>query len=575
MAKTKRIGRRGFLQASTTGTLLGAAAAASAATVKSSRAVQVGNRGMIPYMQSGEPFLIRGKRMVFTNYHYIRNPSLGWYNDLGQNITVNGTAGPNDAHIRIKDNAWGIRIVAQRGERSLQSTPAMEPIHPWEKEGVQLGQTIYDAEDAFYKSWGYCSVDGKPYRCFLQSEDFEHWERPELGVVEFNGTRKNNLTDLPSVRLHIFKDPSSRSERWKWFAGEIPITRAAYMRFQKSRPFDWDPRAERADIMVDTEDGRQSLIFGVKGGVSTDGHRWKTLPELLSVEHSDTINTCYYDVRRAKYVAYMRTWVIGDHSQESSLGDHGASWALGRRSIGRAETDDFSRFPLSESILTPGPDNVGPSDSLYTNCHTFVPSAPDQHLFFPTIWHQANDSTDVAVASSLDGKLLHWLPGNPVVSTGPPGEWDGGCVFATGDLLELPDGRWLLPYQGNNVPHKYPRKGGLIRGHGYATWKRGRLIALEATERGQFSTFLFIPPGRKIQVNALTLRGGGIRAEIVDYEGKIVPGRSFEDCPLISGDHYKTPITWNGGDDIGVGEGKPIRIRFQLDQAKLYFLDFA
>ena len=99
-------------------------------------------------------------------------------------------------------------------------------------------------------------------------------------VIGFDGNKRNNLIDLPEFRLHIFRDPSSSEEPWKWFAGEIPITRREYEDFQKRRPHNWDPKADRVDAYAETHIGASNLILGIKGGASPDGFRWKTLPEL-------------------------------------------------------------------------------------------------------------------------------------------------------------------------------------------------------------------------------------------------------------------------------------------------------
>ena len=519
--------------------------------------------------RQGEPVELAGKRLIFAHYHYIRPASFGWYDDQGRNVTVGGTAGLWDAQLRVTDAPVGIRIVAQPAERALEPFPGIAPVKPWEEGQVSLGHTLYDEEDGLFKTWTACA--GR--RCFLQSKDFENWERPELGLVEFKGSRKNNLIEAADLGW-VFKDPDSREERWKWI-GDRNVTRQEYEAFQKKRPRDWDPKSDRVDVAQETHVGPGNMITAVKGGVSSDGFDWQTIAEPLVVQHADTINTAYYDTRLKKSVAYFRHWVMPDRSPRSPTDDRGLSWMAGRRSIGRSETDDFRRFPLSECILTPGPDIMGPSDTLYTNGHTFVPFAPDQHLFFPTIWHQANDSTSVAVASSLDGKVLHWLPDNPVLTTAPFGQWDGGCLFANGNLMELPDGRWILPYGAFNVPHKYPRKGAYQSGLGFAFWKKGRLVAVEAAERGQFTTFALMPPGRKVRINALTVRGGSVLVEVTNAARKAVPGRSFEDCKPIIGDQFRTLVTWKGGDDLGVPDGTPVCLRFKLDQAKLFYLDFS
>jgi len=248
-------------------------------------------------------------------------------------------------------------------------------------------------------------------------------------------------------------------------------------------------------------------------------------------------------------------------------------WAVGRRSIGRSETSDYREFPIHETILTPGPDLL-PSDTLYTNGKTTMPGAPDHHLLFPTIWHTANDSTSVALATSHDGKLWHFVPGSPVFATAPFGAFDGGCIFAHPNLLELPDGRFVLPYTGYNVPHKYPRK--LWKyAPGYAVWPKGRLVALEAPERGEFATVGILPPGRTLRINAVTMRGGSILVEVAALNGKPLPGRSFSEARRITGDHHWTAVTWNGQTDLGYVDGAGVILRFRMDQAQLFGLEFA
>src|SRR5439155_9213861 len=153
--------------------------------------------------------------------------------------------------------------------------------------------------------------------------------------------------------------------------------------------------------------------------------------------------------------------------------------------------------------------------------------------------------TSIALASSHDGKLWHFIPGSPVFATGPFGAFDGGTIFAHPNLLELSDGRFALPYTGYNVPHKYPRR--LWKyAPGYAIWPKGRVIALEAPAKGECATVQIVPPGRKLRLNALTKRGGSILVEVAGHDGKPLPGRSFADARRLFGDHHWTPLVWNG-----------------------------
>lgn len=53
-----------------------------------------------------------------------------------------------------------------------------------------------------------------------------------------------------------------------------------------------------------------------------------------------------------------------------------------------------------------------------------------------------------------------------------------------------------------------------------------------------------------------------------------VENHSLDDCTRIFGDHYWTTVDWKGKTDLGFDEGKPVTLRFKLDQAEIYGLEF-
>jgi hypothetical protein len=132
------------------------------------------------------------------------------------------------------------------------------------------------------------------------------------------------------------------------------------------------------------------------------------------------------------------------------------------------------------------------------------------------------------------------------------------------------------------MPHKYPR-GDLEQYSGYAVWPKGRMVAVEAKEIGEFTIVGIIPPGRKLKINALTQRAGGIRVQIhrkkegiiPDYAvDEVIPGRSFEECDVVQGDQFWKTVTWNGEADLGFTEGDGVVISFKMDRAKIFGVEF-
>ncbi|MCL5096478.1 MAG: hypothetical protein M1608_02880, partial [Candidatus Omnitrophica bacterium] len=173
-------------------------------------------------------------------------------------------------------------------------------------------------------------------------------------------------------------------------------------------------------------------------------------------------------------------------------------------------------------------------------------------------------------------------PGGPVVEAGVPGDPDGGCLSLGINLLEYPGDKWAIPYGGNPIPHKYPgrdisKRKGLFPGvesvSGMATWPKGRLVALQCDEEGEFATLRMVPPGNKIRINAIVPPSGYIQVSVAVNDGEPVADRSFEDMDPIVGDNLAFPITWKGQAELNHG-GKPLTLRFRLRQAKLFGIEF-
>ena len=81
-------------------------------------------------------------------------------------------------------------------------------------------------------------------------------------------------------------------------------------------------------------------------------------------------------------------------------------------------------------------------------------------------------------------------------------------------------------------------------------------------------------PGRKLLLNAVTKRAGSILVAATNRHGAFVAGRSFDDAVPIIGDQYRTVVKWKGGDELGVEPGQPISLRFRMNKATIYGLDF-
>ena len=542
----------------------------------------------------GEPIALRGNCLYFTSWRHVRQ---GTFHYERHGHTPAGDIDPvAEAHysgdgdraasFRPFDMPAGIRLTAQQPEKC-----------PWPP--GELGHCITIVfDEGRYKAWYALPPCARPEPfstkdrlltghslvvAYAESDDGLHWEKPCLELFEYDGDHQNNIVlrndlDGSTRGWHggsVFIDPSSPDERYKmvYLGG---ITEAEWEAFAQKYPSEISPAARRRPM------GGYRLVNALFGAVSPDGKQWTNLPEPLLVDHCDTQNTGYYDEERGLYVVHVRTWQVPPKAPDQRQDGPSDSWiGVGRRTIGRAVSRDFRHFSRPEIVIATGAD-MAPSHLWYTNCKTTLPGSPDDHVMFPWRWELECDGGDCFLFSSADGWVWSQVPGGPVVRCGPPGAPDGGHIVCSPNLVELPGERWGLPYHGLPIPHKYPgrdvtKRTGLFPGvpdcSGYAVWPKGRLVALDCPDAGSFATIGLVPSGDRLRINAAIRPTGHIKISVAKLRGEAIAGRDFDACDHLVGNGLAMPVSWGGEDDLQHG-GDPIVLRFQMQQAKLFGVEF-
>jgi hypothetical protein len=413
-------------------------------------------------------------------------------------------------------------------------------------------------------AWGICKPGGN---CYFESTDGGvTWTRPKLGMVEFNGSKENNLGGPGSFRGSY--DPSAPpEERFKSVSNEEWTVEEFEKSYKQRRP--WSKMA------LEVAPGRVQAVWGY---TSPDGLTWKRTEEPLTVECCDGGQYVFWDAKLKKYVMILRSHMIGPRAPKfgpqlkGNDAEEDYYKSTIRFAIGRSESENFREFPLSQTIIETAND-MPPTDNWQFCLYTTIPGAPDHHLMFPTRWQRADDSCVIDLYASHDGRIWNRALA-PVIDKSNWGAWDGGAVWATNPgLIELANGDWLLPYRGDLVTKAYPR-GNMAQRFAVATWPKGRLMALEVQDKGSFATVAFIAPGTTLRINAVTASTGEIRVEAADFRGKPIAGRTFDDSIPINGDQHRRVVEWKTEKDLGVKAGDAVMLRFRVQQAKIYGLDF-
>ncbi len=455
---------------------------------------------------------------------------------------------------------YGISINSQKAKKTAIWLKAEKP---WEASIGSYQTVMY--EDGIYRLWYESRAPGHydddiqqcfdSKLCYAESTDGLNWKKPTLNLIEYEGDKKTNI---------VFDKNSSGG--FGYSGGTVFLDPVA-------------PSSERYKLIFWSGGKDGSPV--IRGAVSKDGLLWKPIPEtLLDNYMSDTQTVAYYDRKIGAYVGYFRGWIGGD---PVSL------YPDCRRVIARAETKDFKKWPVPKTILSLGV-NYHPAHDLYTSAHVLYPGRDDLHLMFPKQYDREKDSEEVYLATSKDGVRWEYFGKDPVVALGEKGSGQEGSVSAGCGLVPLKGDNLGLLCSGSSSTHNIyflRKKRGETGntnfkkikrshsgGHFWATWKKDRLVAIEAAEDGAFSSLFLTHKLTRLYLNFTTKPAGKIRVQLSEQisteEGKPISGYAFSDCSPICGDELRYPVSWRGRTEISISQGKPIAIQFEMNQAELF-----
>lgn len=353
---------------------------------------------------------------------------------------------------------------------------------------------------------------GVLYAC---SEDGLRWRKPELGLVEFAGNKRNNLVMRGVHGAGVFLDERA-------------------------------PRPERRYKMIMKwgERGQDAMAVSF----SPDGLHWTT--PTAWPEHNargDTHNNAFYDERSGKYVAYTRTW------------------RGGVRVAARTESEDFVNWRQPVGVL----EGLDDTAQVYS-----MPVFPygDVYLGFPAIFRTgdptASDDDRVTCELAWSPDTIEWrriCPGQPYIPLGtgdyPSGEFDCGTIYASAPVIR--ENEMRIYYGGSNGKHTEFRETslavarcGLDRFAGYAPAdaQAPGYALTRGLRRGAADTLF---------VTADLTGGGRLRAAVTDGEGNEIPGYALEDCEPLVRTCTDEPLRWQGG-PLPEPAGGTLAFRFEL-----------
>ncbi len=474
----------------------------------------------------------------------------------------------------------GVRLVVhpprKTGEFNIRADK------PWERGGLGPYSGVLKAGDV-YHMW-YHAMDDKLWDsaleagsiCYATSRDGIQWDKPDVGLIEYEGSRKNNIVvghgaaglKLGQDGMMVFLDPTAPSDE----------------RFRMVNRFD----SKEAVNLLSSGDGihwRLTHQAVITAAPEQKGH------------HLDSQNVIFWDDRLRKYVCYVRR----NRKEPGSQG----------RTIARGESERLDGFPLVQDMpvmLAPDAADRDKDVNLvdyYSSAALKYPWADHAYYLFPqAYYHYTNrlrefskqvptnaGTLETQFAAGRDG--VHWerFDRRPFVPLGMKGDFDCHSTRMIYGLVPDVSGREMfMYYRGSDWLHGWDRddrnrklltEAGLQAAQDITVisrlvFRRDGFVSVRADYAGgEFTTPPLRFAGTHLSLNVDTSATGTVRVELQDASGAAIPGCSLDDSDLIhTTNEIDRAVTWRGSADAGRAAEQPIRLRFVMKGADLYAYQF-
>jgi hypothetical protein len=445
---------------------------------------------------------------------------------------------PVDIGSRMEMFVDGWLIDSKRNVSLQMQTPVRREVvlvtdKPWE--GVSSAYFTVMQEGALIRLYYRGSVPGKDnsdqqVTCYAESRDGIHFERPNLGLHEFQGSKENNII-YAGAEAHNFA------------------------------PFaDANPQAKAAEHYKALGGGDGKLFaFG-----SPDGIHWRKLQAepVLTKGAFDSLNVVFWDESVKSYRCYSRYWTGGGYK--------------GTRGIQNSTSQDFLHWTEPKANQYRAADGSSPAaEHFYTSAALPCPGAPQIYLSFPKRFmpdrkkladYAGAGVSDAMFMSSRDGEVWDRTFQEAWLRPGPdPHNWTQRSNMPAWGIAQVDPTEFSIYVSEHYMWPDNRLRRVTVRRHGFAS------VHADAAG-GEFTTRPVIFSGRNLILNCATSAAGSVQVEIQDETGKPIKGYSAGEMNPFFGDELDAVAGWKQHKDLSGLAGRTVRLHFILKDADLFAL---
>ncbi len=432
----------------------------------------------------------------------------------------------------------------------------IRPDKPWEKFMITFYLTVFE-EGEKLRMWYVCrDADNVANVAYAESTDGVNWMKPALGVVDYHGSRENNLVGIGSLEGNVFRDPHAAT----------PDERYVYV----------------------------STVF--KGGgvcrfTSPDGYRWKRDERPLLPFEADSQNVTFWDERLQKYVLFFRGWTPkeprGHERKVVRLETTDLRTPFDLKPSGKGATyvhQGRDPFIVDEALTVITCDERDPDHTdVYTNAIQRYPLAPRWYVGFPSLYHhptkdtiRSDGRTEGHFISSTDGISWNRYAREPYTRPGLAGSENGNMVYMGVGLVMHGDEIWQYGTGFRTTHNDF--EGRKERTDGVILRYVQRVDGFVSLDFPSTTTRAVTQPitveGSNLCLNVDTGAIGEMRIGLLDAEGREIPGFAASTCDAIRINSTHAVVAWKGTPNLAELRGNQVQVVISGSRAKLFSLRF-
>lgn len=417
---------------------------------------------------------------------------------------------------------------------------ALQLDQPWEGKFAAYTTilTVGDTFRAYYRGRPEVGKDGDESEttCVAESEDGIVWTRPNLGLHEMNGSSENNI---------VLAGQSPYSHNFSPFVDSNPAV---------------DPNEKFKAIGGLHPEGL--ALF-----VSPDGYRWslKKKKILTSKEFAFDSQACaFWSEHEEKYVCFFRTW------------KNKVRW------VSRATSDDCLNWSAPVEMKSDRP-----AEHFYTSqTHPYF-RAPHLYVSLAARFIPKRQVITDAEAEAIGVNPRYFKDTSDAVFVTSRGGDRFDRTFMSSFIRPgIGAQNWVsrTNYPALNVIQTSPEEMSIYLNQNYAqptahlrrySLRLDGFGSIQADyDGGELLTKPLIFSGSKLSLNFSTSAAGGIRIELQDTDGKVIPGFSLYECRPQIGNEIEKIVSWDSEGKLEDLAGKPVRLRIVMRDVDLFSLQF-